>query len=137
MSGERKPPAGLLVARRGWAFGGAALEFAVVAPVLLALVFGIIDFSRYAFSLISVRQAAAEAVRAASMGLGTEQVQALARTQAPFLGNALTVTCSGCGNTDTSQVSTYSVTATASFSFLLPYVPSATITISDQSQVTY
>lgn len=137
MSGERKPPAGLLVARRGWAFGGAALEFAVVAPVLLALVFGIIDFSRYAFSLISVRQAAAEAVRVASMGRTAEEVQAVARARAPFLGNVLTVTCAGCGVADPSQVQTYSVTASATFSFLLPYVPSGTITISEQTQVTY
>lgn len=108
-----------------------------MAPVLLALVFGIIDFSRYAFSLISVRQAAAEAVRAASMGRTVEEVQSVARARAPFLGNALTVTCTGCGIVDASQVLTYSVTASAAFTFLLPYVPSGTITISEQAQVTY
>ena len=137
MSADRKPARGLVAARGSWAYGGAALEFAVVAPVLLALTFGIIDFSRYAFSLISVRQAAAEAVRAASMGMVAEQVQAIARAQAPFLGNALSVTCTGCGGADPAEPRTYSITASATFSFLLPYVPSATITISEQTQVTY
>ncbi|MFN7001406.1 MAG: TadE family protein, partial [Elioraea tepidiphila] len=68
MCAERARVRGLIAPRRGRSAGGAALEFALVAPVFLMLVFGIIDFSRYAFSVISVRQAAAEAVRAASLG---------------------------------------------------------------------
>lgn len=134
---DRARRRGLLAARRGWSAGGAALEFAVVAPVFLALVFGIVDFSRYAFSLISVRQAAAEAVRAASLGRTEAEVQQIARAQAPFLGNALTVSCTGCGGTDPAVARTYSITVTAPFTFLLPYVPGGTITISEQTQVTY
>lgn len=137
MSAERARGRGLIAPRRGWSAGGAALEFAVVAPVFLMLVFGIIDFSRYAFSLISVRQAAAEAVRAASLGRTAAEVQQIARAQAPFLGEALTVSCTGCGGTDPAVARTYSITASAPFTFLLPYVPSGTIMISEQTQVTY
>jgi Flp pilus assembly protein TadG len=117
--------------------GGAALEFAMVVPAFLMLAFGIVDFSRYAFALISVRQAAAEAVRAASLGLSAEQVQAFARAQAPFLGEALQVSCTGCTGADPSEVRTYSITASTTFRFLLPYLPSATIAISEQTAVTY
>lgn len=128
---------GLLAAGRRGQKGGAALEFAVVVPVFLLLAFGIIDVSRYAFSLISVREAAAEAVRAASMGFTAEQVQAFARAQAPFLGEALQVSCTGCVGADPNEVRTYSVTASVTFQFLLPYLPSATIAISEQTAVTY
>ncbi|MFD2138076.1 TadE/TadG family type IV pilus assembly protein [Novosphingobium resinovorum] len=40
--------------------GLAALEFALLAPALLALVFGVIVYSIYFTALIGVRQAAAE-----------------------------------------------------------------------------
>ena len=134
MCAERARGSGLVAPRRGWTTGGAALEFAVVAPVFLALVFGIVDFSRYAFSLISVRQAAAAALRAASMGRTEAEVQQIARA---VLGTALTVNCTGCGVTDPAVARTYSVTASAPFTFLLPYVPGGTIVISEQTQVTY
>lgn len=125
------------MARRDGSAGGAALEFAVVAPIFLALVFGIVDFSRYAFSLISVRQAAAEAVRAASLGRTEAEVRQIARAQAPFLGTALTVSCSGCGVVDPAVPRTYIITVSAPFTFLLPYVPTGTIIITEQTQVTY
>jgi Flp pilus assembly protein TadG len=134
---DRARGRGLIAPRRGWSAGGAALEFAVVAPVFLALVFGIIDFSRYAVSLISVRQAAAEAVRAASMGRTEAEVQQIARAQAPFLGDALTVRCTGCGGTDPAVARTYSITASVAFRFLLPYVPGGAIIISEATEVTY
>lgn len=128
---------GLIAPRRGWSAGGAALEFAVVAPVFLMLVFGIIDFSRYAFSVISVRQAAAEAVRAASLGRTVAEVQQIARARAPFLGEALTVSCTGCGGTNPAVARTYRVTASAPFTFLLPYTLGQPITIREVTEVTY
>ncbi|KRE79696.1 TadE/TadG family type IV pilus assembly protein [Arthrobacter sp. Soil763] len=58
--------------------GAAAVEFALVAPVLLALVGGIVEFS-HAYNLqISVTQAAREAART----MAIENDQALARTAA-------------------------------------------------------
>lgn len=124
-------------ALRRCAAGAAALEFAVVMPAFLALAFAIIDFSRYAFTLISVRQAAAEAVRAASMGRPAAEVQTLARARAPFLGAGLTVTCDGCGVTNVNQLMTYRVTAAFTFQPLAPLLPAFTVNVSEDARVSF
>lgn len=146
MSAERRPRTrrGLVEPRRGWRAGAAALEFAIVAPVFLMLVFGIIEFSRYAFTLISVRQAAAEAVRHASFGRTQGQVETVARQQAPFLGEGLTVTLTctpipcggGIDNTNVHTMRTFRVTASFTFNFLLPFIPADVVVVSHTSQVT-
>lgn len=145
MSAERRARArrGLVEPRRGWRAGAAALEFAIVAPVFLALVFGIIEFSRFAFTLISVRQAAAEAVRHASFGRTEAQVQTVARQQAPFLGEGLTVALAcdpecggGIDNTNAHLTRTFTVTARFTFTFLLPFIPADVVVVSHTSQVT-
>jgi Flp pilus assembly protein TadG len=122
---------------RRCAGGSAALEFAAVMPAFLALAFAIVDFSRYAFTLVSVRQAAAEAVRAASMGRPAAEVQALARARAPFLGSGLTVTCQGCGVTDVNQMMTYRVTAAFTFQPLAPLLPAFTVNVADETRVSF
>ncbi|WP_445153710.1 TadE/TadG family type IV pilus assembly protein [Arthrobacter sp. Hor0625] len=73
-STTRAPEAGVGRSERG----AAAVEFALVAPVLLALVGGIVEFA-HAYNLqISVTQAAREAART----MAIENDQALARTAA-------------------------------------------------------
>lgn len=62
--------------------GVAALEFALVAPVLLMLAFGIIVYSIYFTAVIGVRQAAAEGARAAVAGLSSTERASLAQTRA-------------------------------------------------------
>lgn len=62
--------------------GIAALEFALLAPALLALAFSIIVYSIYFTALIGVRQAAAEGARAAVAGLSTAERVTLAQTRA-------------------------------------------------------
>lgn len=106
-------------------------------PAFLALAFAIVDFSRYAFTLVSVRQAAAEAVRAASMGRPAAEVQALARSRAPFLGQGLTITCEGCGVTDVDRIMTWRVTAAFTFQPLAPLLPAFTVTIAEQTRVSF
>lgn len=63
--------------------GIAALEFALLAPILLMLVFGIVVYSIYFSAYLGVRQAASEGARAAMAGLdSTERTQfATARAQ--------------------------------------------------------
>ncbi len=63
--------------------GIAALEFALLAPALLMLVFGIVVYSIYFSAYMGVRQAASEGARAAMAGLdSTERSQfATARAQ--------------------------------------------------------
>jgi len=45
--------------------GAAAVEFALVVPLLLMLVFGIIDYGRFFFDSVSLRQGAREGARQA------------------------------------------------------------------------
>lgn len=62
--------------------GIAALEFALIAPALLMLVFSIMVYSLYFSALIGVRHAAAEGARAAVAGLSTTERTTLARDRA-------------------------------------------------------
>jgi Flp pilus assembly protein TadG len=62
--------------------GIAALEFVVLAPVLLLLVFSVIIYSIYFTALLGVRQAAAEGARAAVAGLSTAERTSLATARA-------------------------------------------------------
>jgi len=62
--------------------GLAAVEFALLAPALLALIFAIIIYSLYFAAYMGVRQAAAEGARAAVSGMSTAERTTLATTQA-------------------------------------------------------
>ncbi|MDB5712907.1 MAG: TadE-like protein [Sphingomonadales bacterium] len=58
--------------------GLAAVEFALIAPILLMLVFGIIIYSLYFCAYMGVRVAASEGARAAVMGLSGAERTTLA-----------------------------------------------------------
>jgi Flp pilus assembly protein TadG len=62
--------------------GMAAVEFAIVAPVLLLLVFGVIVYSLYFAAFLGVREAAAEGARAAMAGLSSAERIQLATARA-------------------------------------------------------
>lgn len=72
--------------RRAWAdnSGVAALEFAIVAPIFIVIVLGIMVYGMYFTVAQSVQQLAAEAARAAIGGLsdGERQTLAVARANA-------------------------------------------------------
>jgi Flp pilus assembly protein TadG len=61
--------------------GAAAVEFALLAPVLLMLIFAIIIYSLYFATYLGVRQATMEGARTAMMGMSTAERQTLATTQ--------------------------------------------------------
>lgn len=67
--------------------GLAALEFALLAPALLMLVFAIVTYSLYFSSLLGVRHAAIEGARAAVAGLSTAERTALAEERAQAVIN--------------------------------------------------
>ena len=127
--------------------GTAAIEFALVAPLLLFLVLGIIVYGIYFFTWIAVTHAASEGARASVAGmstaervqLATAQVDTLFASYAPVINiqNATIVAEQDPGNPGLFQVSiTYDF---SQFAFgvlggLLPVpnqAPTVTITVSN------
>ena len=127
--------------------GTAALEFALVAPLMLFLVLGIIVYGIYFFTWIAVTHAASEGARASVAGMSTAERVRLATTQvdslfaayAPVINiqNATVVAEQDPGNPGLFQVSiTYDF---SQFAFgvlggLLPVpnqAPTVTITVSN------
>ena len=96
--------------------GAAAVEFALVFPLLLLIVFGIIDFGRALNAQITLTQAAREGARLAAVG----QPNVASRTQAAAVGlSPVSVTVTGCP-TGAGPGADAVVTATYSFSFVTP-----------------
>jgi Flp pilus assembly protein TadG len=99
--------------------GAAAVEFALVLPILLLLVFGIIDFGRALNAQLTLTQAAREGVRLAALGYSAAEVQARADAAAPELsGVSVTIAAScppGAGPTADAQVN-----VSYTFSFITP-----------------
>ena len=110
--------------------GATAVEFALILPLLLVLIFGLIDFGRMGFVQISVTAASREGARYSSLfssGLGsTQTLNDFVQTSAPAAARVsqldstgvLTVTVSQCSATQTAENT--SVTAATNFKWLLP-----------------
>lgn len=84
--------------------GAAAVEFALILPILLILVGGVIDFGRLYYTQIQLANAARDGVRLAALGTTytTSQIQDRTATAAQPLAvvasTGVTVTaCSGAG----------------------------------------
>jgi len=96
--------------------GAAAVEFALLLPLLLLVVFGIIDFGRAINAQITLTQAAREGARLAALG----QPNVASRTQAAAVGlSGVIVSVKPCPSGAT-QTTDASVTARYSFSFVTP-----------------
>ena len=77
--------------------GSAAVEFALILPVLLLLVFGIIDFGRLLNAKITLNQAAHEGARAAAVQ-GEDAARAtIAKVLGGMAGGAGDPTITACG----------------------------------------
>jgi hypothetical protein len=72
--------------------GAVAVEFALLLPVLLLLIFGIIDFGRAINDQITLTQAAREGARLAALGYSTAAVTTRAQSAAIGLSPVPTVT---------------------------------------------
>jgi Flp pilus assembly protein TadG len=96
--------------------GAAAVEFALLLPLLLLLIFGIIDFGRMLNAEITINEAAREGARAAALaGAGEAGNRIAIVTQ----GMPVSVSISGCPNSpDPSANAT--VTITHQFQFITP-----------------
>jgi Flp pilus assembly protein TadG len=109
--------------------GATAVEFAIILPLLLVLIFGLIDFGRMGFVQISVTAASREGARYSSLfssGVSsTSDLISLIQNSAPGAASVaqldsgvLTVAISQCSSTLTSENT--SVTASTNFKWLLP-----------------
>lgn len=117
--------------------GVSAVEFALLAPVLLALVIGVIEFGRAAYTLGVINFAAEEATRYAVVNYSIEESDVRDLAEACLLGidrsriSALIVT----GPIDpVDNTRTISVEVRYSFEFLLPFLPEGVIPISGSSR---
>jgi Flp pilus assembly protein TadG len=109
--------------------GAAAVEFALVLPVLLLVVFAIIDFGRMYWEQVTLTSAAREGVRIAALGESNPTVvRSKTLGAAPGIDAAdITVSLDGTTVTSTSPDGTactpgeqVTVTATTDFSYLTP-----------------
>lgn len=97
--------------------GAAAVEFALVLPILIMLIFGIIDFGRMLNARITITEAAREGARAAALvdaGAGADRA---ALAAGDLSGDLDAPVVAGC---DADGTENASVTLTYHFHFLTP-----------------
>ena len=96
--------------------GAAAVEMALVLPVLLMIVFGLIDFGRMLNAQLTLTEAAREGARSAAFGQTTAQTQArIASVTTGMTG--VTSEISGCS----AEATDATVTVRYTFSFVTPF----------------
>ena len=76
--------------------GSVAVEFALLLPVLLLIIFGVIDFGRAINAQITLTQAAREGARLASLGYSTSAVQSRAQSAATGLSPVTVTVLAAC-----------------------------------------
>ena len=99
--------------------GSVAVEFALLLPVLLLLIFGVIDFGRAINAQITLTQAAREGARLASLGAVNPAVQnrvTLAATGVSPVTATVTSSCPTGAGTGVDAV----VKVTYTFQFITP-----------------
>jgi Flp pilus assembly protein TadG len=97
--------------------GAAAVEMALLLPVLLLILFGIIDFGRMYNAQIALTQAAREGVRGLALGTVPDPTSTVQSAADPVTG--VTVTYTSCPAVVTAT-SVATVTATTQFSYITP-----------------
>lgn len=95
------------------------MEFALLLPLLLMMVFGLIDFGRALNAQLTLTQAAREGARLAALGAPVSAVTARTQTAAAGLGSSVTVTVMSCPASAT-QASDAVVRASYPFGFITP-----------------
>ena len=106
--------------------GAAAVEFAIVVPLLLLILFALVDFGRMFFVQVSLNAASREGARASSVGLAASQIDALVQASSPGTaelstltsGATLTIARQPCSATTSNELT--SVTVSVPFSWFTP-----------------
>jgi Flp pilus assembly protein TadG len=101
--------------------GAAAVELALVLPILLLLVFGIVDFGRAYNAKISLTQAAREGARVRALGGDAAATTTRAQLAAGFLpATSVSVGVGTACPANPSATDVATVTATTTFSYITP-----------------
>ena len=125
--------------------GATAVEFALMLPVFLTIIFGIVVFGSYLTMVHGVQQLAAEAARSSIAGmtdternsLATSYVSANAPTYPLLVANNLTVNAAPSVADANVYVVTVNYNASGSFIFALPFVPAPSTTIVRSAAIPY
>src|SRR5262245_10447183 len=96
--------------------GQSLVEFAMVLPLLLLIVFAIIDFGRIYQANVTLTNAAREGARLGTTGASATAIQQRVSDTAPGLGATSSVSYTGTGVTGDSVI----VQATATVQFITP-----------------
>lgn len=97
--------------------GSAAVEFALVLPVLMLILFGIIDLGRMLNARITLSQAAHEGARAAAIAGDDVALETVTKVMGSMASGMGTPTIVGCAN---GAVGEATVTVTYQFDFATP-----------------
>ncbi len=100
--------------------GAAMVEFAIVLPLLLMLLMGIIEFGRAYNTQISIQAAAREGARELALHKSSSDVDARVRAAAPSV-TIDSISQTPCPATGDGQAK---VVVTENFTFSIPFVPS-------------
>lgn len=100
--------------------GAAAVEFAILLPLLLLIVFGIIDFGRMLNAQITLTQAAREGARLEALGDTPLQVQTRSTTAAVGLSPVTVTVLKACPSDGSAGAHSADVQTKYVFSFITP-----------------
>ncbi|AUC95211.1 MULTISPECIES: TadE/TadG family type IV pilus assembly protein [Bradyrhizobium] len=125
--------------------GASAVEFALMLPLFLAFIFGIIVFGSYLAMVHGVQQLAAEAARSSVAGmtnternsLATSYVAANASTYPLLVPGNLTVSAAPSPSNANVYVVTVNYNAAGNFIYQLPFVPAPASTIVRSAAIQY
>jgi Flp pilus assembly protein TadG len=100
--------------------GAAAVEFALLLPLLLLLVFGIIDFGRALNAQITITQAAREGARLGALGVASATIVTKTKAAAVGLSPVPTVVPGTACPVGAAAGVDATVTVTYTFSYITP-----------------
>ncbi|KWV47159.1 pilus assembly protein TadE [Bradyrhizobium macuxiense] len=125
--------------------GASAVEFALLLPLFLAFIFGIVVFGSYLAMVHGVQQLAAEAARSSIAGmtdsernsLATNYVAANASTYPLLVPGNLSVSAASSPSNANVYVVTVNYNAAGNFIYKLPFVPAPSATIVRSAAIQY